>query len=290
MRSRTLYDVAALLARIGVGIVFIAHGWQKVEVGITSTAQEFETWGVPAPTGAAVYSTFVELIGGTLLIIGLWLPAIGALLFIDMLGAFVFVHAGEGLFLVDENGVARNGYELVVVLGVASLLLAFADAGRLSLDHALAEGNLGRSRGLRRLRARARDDEDEEDVQSFVDALREAERAPAPAVEKGKKSTRRTKSGSKPSTGETTTRSETTPTLPEAAARPASQPSPSPSSSPTPTGRQARLASDIVSGTGTGLTGTEDDTLVAGRRKSTSRRRRSDTQPMKPRNTGGEGD
>jgi putative oxidoreductase len=288
MRSRTLYDVAALLARIGVGIVFIAHGWQKIEVGINLTADSFQRQDVPLPTGAAVYATFVELIGGTLMIAGLWLPAVGALLFVDMLGALVFVHAGNGLFLVDETGTAgRNGYELVVVLGVASLLLAFSDGGRLSLDHALAhrDGTLaGRTGGgaLGRLRGR-RSNDDDEDVQSFVDSLREAENAPVPAPEKPKKPARRTKGGSKSSESSSSGTGSTggTPTLPEAAS--------STGKAPSPTGRQARLASDIVSDTGTGTAGTEDDTLVAGRRKSTSRRRRSDTQPMKRNQTGEQG-
>jgi len=264
MRSRPLYDVVALLARLGVGAVFVAHGWQKIEVGVTATGRWFDGLGVPFPTGAAVYATFVELLGGTLLIAGIGLPVVGALLFVDMLGALVFVHAGNGLFVVNETGTAAlNGYELVVVLGVASLLLAVGDGGRLSVQHFLLDGGgSGRPRGLRRPR-RTRDEE-EDDGQSFVEALRAAEEeAPAPALEKPKRSS--SKSGGKGSA----------PTPPEAAARPSSS---SPSSSPA--GQDARPASDIVSGT----RGTEDDTLVAGRRKS-PRRRRSDTQPMK-RNTG----
>ncbi|GLZ05780.1 hypothetical protein Acsp03_32460 [Actinomadura sp. NBRC 104412] len=268
MRSRPLYDVVALLARLGVGAVFVAHGWQKIEVGVTATGRWFEELGVPFPTGAAVYATFVELLGGTLLIAGVGLPVVGALLFVDMLGALVFVHAGNGLFVVNETGTAAlNGYELVVVLGVASLLLAVGDGGRLSVQHFLLDGGgSGRPRGLRRSR-RTRDEE-EDDGQSFVDALRAAEEeAPAPALEKPKRSS--SKSGGKSGAGGSA------PTLPEAAARPSS-------SSSSPGQQDARLASDIVSGT----RGTEDDTLVAGRRKS-SRRRRSDTQPMK-RNTGGD--
>jgi putative oxidoreductase len=48
-----------------------------------------------------------------------------------MLGAFAFVHAGNGLFAAD------GGYELVLALGVSSLLLAAVGAGRFSVDHLL---------------------------------------------------------------------------------------------------------------------------------------------------------
>lgn len=136
MRTRPLYDVVALLARIGVGIVFLAHGWQKIQVGVTATAGTFDRMGVPVPTAAAIYATFAELLGGLALIAGLGLPVAGTLLFLDMAGALVFVHAGDGLFLVDQGRV-RGGFELVLVLGLASLLFAAGGGGRISLDHRL---------------------------------------------------------------------------------------------------------------------------------------------------------
>jgi putative oxidoreductase len=133
MRTRPLYDVVALLARLGVGVVFIAHGWQKIQVGVTATAHNFDHLGVPVPTAAAVYATFVELLGGAALILGLGLPVAGVLLFADMLGAFVFVNAKHGIFVTDQ-GAAKEGFELVLVLGLASLLFAAGAGGRLTLD------------------------------------------------------------------------------------------------------------------------------------------------------------
>ncbi|GAA2583854.1 DoxX family protein [Actinomadura fulvescens] len=128
-----LYDVVALLARIGVGVVFIAHGWQKLEAGITATGQGFDDLGVPLPTAAAAYAAFVELLGGAALIAGVGLSITGALLFLDMAGAFVFVHADQGLMVVEGDKVGY-GYELVLVLGLASLLFAVGAGGRLSAD------------------------------------------------------------------------------------------------------------------------------------------------------------
>ncbi|HEY0541092.1 MAG TPA: DoxX family protein [Actinoallomurus sp.] len=136
MRNRPIYDVVALLARCGVGTVFLAHGWQKIQVGITATGQNLDAMGAPFPTAAAVYSTFVELLGGAALILGLALPAAGVLLFVDMAGALIFVHAKHGIFLVDGGNVS-NGFELVLILGLASLVFAAGGGGRLTLDHRL---------------------------------------------------------------------------------------------------------------------------------------------------------
>jgi putative oxidoreductase len=136
MRNRPIYDVVALLARCGVGTVFLAHGWQKIQVGVTATGRNLDAMGAPFPTAAAVYSTFAELLGGAALILGLALPVAGTLLFLDMAGAMIFVHAKHGIFVVDGGNV-RNGFELVLVLGLASLIFAAGGGGRLTLDHRL---------------------------------------------------------------------------------------------------------------------------------------------------------
>ena len=136
MRNRPIYDVVALLARCGVGTVFVAHGWQKIQVGINATGRNLDAMGAPFPTAAAVYSTFVELLGGAALILGLALPAAGLLLFVDMIGALIFIHAKHGIFLVD-NARVHNGFELVLVLGLAALVFAAGGAGRLTLDQRL---------------------------------------------------------------------------------------------------------------------------------------------------------
>jgi putative oxidoreductase len=136
MRNRPIYDVVALLARCGVGTVFLAHGWQKIQVGVTATGRNLDAMGAPFPTAAAVYSTFVELLGGAALILGVALPVAGTLLFLDMAGALIFVHAKHGIFLVDGSNV-RNGFELVLILGLASLVFAAGGGGRLTLDHRL---------------------------------------------------------------------------------------------------------------------------------------------------------
>lgn len=123
-----------LAARIGLGIVFIAHGWQKFATnGLEATAAGFEELGIPLPALAALFSATVEFGGGIALIIGLLVPITGVLLAINMLGAFLFVHVGNGVFVTD------GGFELVLALGACGLLLAATGAGRYSLDHLLMQ-------------------------------------------------------------------------------------------------------------------------------------------------------
>ncbi|HKG50165.1 MAG TPA: DoxX family protein [Actinomycetales bacterium] len=125
-------DTALLLARVGIGLVFFAHGWQKLFTnGVDGTSAFFGQVGVPLPTLSAWFAAVVELVGGAALILGIAVPAAALLLVIDMIGAFLFVHAGNGLFM------EKNGFELVLALAAASLVLGVLGAGRFSLDHAV---------------------------------------------------------------------------------------------------------------------------------------------------------
>lgn len=129
MKSSAFRDIALLIARIGIGIIFVAHGWQKFFTnGIDATQKAFDAMGAPLPEVSAIAAATIELVGGFALIAGVATPVVGILLFLDMVGAFFIVHVDMGIF------VSEGGYELVLALGVASLLLAATGAGRLSVD------------------------------------------------------------------------------------------------------------------------------------------------------------
>lgn len=128
----TLQDAAILLARVGIGVVFVAHGWQKFfTLGLDRVGQQFAGFGVPQPHVTAAVVAGVELVAGIALIAGILTPLAGVLLGVDMAGAFYFVHATHGPF------VTQNGWELVVALGVGALLVAGVGAGRFSIDRVL---------------------------------------------------------------------------------------------------------------------------------------------------------
>ena len=138
-------SLALLIARIGLGIVFIAHGWQKFDdMGVKAVTGGFRKMGIPAPELAAYFSTFAELVGGAALLVGAFTAVAGLLLTADMLGALLFVHLENGPFFT------ANGYELVVALGVGALLLAVFGAGRFSVDGVLGR-KVGRAGGLSRI-------------------------------------------------------------------------------------------------------------------------------------------
>ena len=123
-------DVCITISRILVGIVLIAHGWQKYDSWtIDGTAKSFDSMSVPWPDATAQIATYFELAAGVLLILGLLVRIVGPLLFIQMAFAFGFAHWGKGVFVAD------GGWELVGVLGAAGLALAASGSGRFSLDY-----------------------------------------------------------------------------------------------------------------------------------------------------------
>lgn len=139
-RLRTLFhplptaaqDVALLAARVLLGVVLVAHGWQKLdEFTLAGTAASFDEMGVPAARAAATFAAFVEVGGGVLLIVGLLTPVAALLVVLDMAGAWYFAHRDGGLF------VAEGGGELVMVIGAVALAIGAIGAGRLSLDGVL---------------------------------------------------------------------------------------------------------------------------------------------------------
>jgi putative oxidoreductase len=122
-------DVALLLGRIGVAVVFLAHGLQKWNNGVDGTAKFFEMSGIPLPTAAALFAMTVEILGSIAFIVGFLLPLVGLGYVVISVGALLSVHIDNGL-------TGQGGYELVLVLALAGLALGF-NGGRLSLDHLL---------------------------------------------------------------------------------------------------------------------------------------------------------
>ncbi|PRX92546.1 DoxX family protein [Allonocardiopsis opalescens] len=124
---RHLADAAALAARVSLGVIFMAHGLQKVSAGVGETTAGFEAMGIPLPGVVAVFTMTTEVLGGLLLMLGAALPLTGICLAAVMAGAFLYAHADAGLFLAD------GGFEFVLALGAAALALGF-NGGRWSVD------------------------------------------------------------------------------------------------------------------------------------------------------------
>src|SRR5690348_16892839 len=94
------HDAALAIARIVVGVVFIAHGAQKLFVfGTAGIGGFFASLGVPAPAIMGPFIGGLELLGGIALVVGLLARLAGLGLFCDMMGAIAFVHYKNGFFL-----------------------------------------------------------------------------------------------------------------------------------------------------------------------------------------------
>ena len=119
------------ILRVVVGIVFLAHGFQKLFlVGFGGIAEMFGGLGIPAPELFAVIVTLVEFLGGLALILGLFTRIAAILLAGDMLVAILTVHLPHGFFIT-------NGENALVLLA-ANVALAVAGPGEAALDRLLA--------------------------------------------------------------------------------------------------------------------------------------------------------
>lgn len=128
-KSPLLTEIALLITRVALGIILVAHGWQKYnEWTVAGTASAFADMGIPAATAAATFATIVEIIGGVLLILGLFTPVVAVLNMVNLLGALLLVHLSNGVF------VGNNGFELVLALFAGLLVVAVLGGGKFSVD------------------------------------------------------------------------------------------------------------------------------------------------------------
>ncbi|HEU4641128.1 MAG TPA: DoxX family protein [Gemmatimonadaceae bacterium] len=125
--------VGIALLRVFLGIVFLAHGSQKLFVfGIAGTTGAFTQMRVPLPALLATLATIFEVFGGIALILGV-LTRIGAvLLAIEMFFAIVLVRAKGGFF-------APRGAEYELTLFIALVAILLSGPGAYALDEVLAK-------------------------------------------------------------------------------------------------------------------------------------------------------
>lgn len=124
---------SALALRIPVGIIFIAHGAQKLfglfgGYGLEGTGQWMASIGLTPGYLMALLAGSAEFFGGLALVWGLMVRPAAAILALTMLVAIFGVHLDKGLFM------SNNGYEYALVLFAASVSLAISGAGTLSFD------------------------------------------------------------------------------------------------------------------------------------------------------------
>ncbi|MBB3060097.1 DoxX family protein [Microbulbifer rhizosphaerae] len=130
-------SLAALALRIPAGIIFAAHGAQKLfgafgGYGLEGTGQWMASIGLEPGYLMALAAGSAEFFGGIALLLGLLVRPAAAVLAITMLVAILAVHAGNGLFM------ANNGYEFGLALLAMSVTLAIRGAGSISADQLIS--------------------------------------------------------------------------------------------------------------------------------------------------------
>ena len=129
---------APIVLRLAAGVIFAAHGAQKLfgwfgGHGLEGTAGWMASIGLEPGMLMALLAGGAEFFGGLALIVGVLVrPAAMALAF-TMVVAIFAVHFEYGLFI------ANNGYEFALSLLAVSVALVFSGAGKLSLDTWLSE-------------------------------------------------------------------------------------------------------------------------------------------------------
>lgn len=130
-KARTL---APLVLRGALGVIFVAHGLQKF-LAMGATIQGFDAMGFSPGALFAPIVMFVELVGGALILLGLFTRPAAAVIFVTQLVALLFVHLPSGFFL-DAAGPGKHGIEFVLMNSAALLALVFWGSGAIGIDQA----------------------------------------------------------------------------------------------------------------------------------------------------------
>jgi putative oxidoreductase len=138
----TSADWLQTLARVALGVIFFAHGSQKLlgwfgGQGLRQTVRTMtEHLGLPALLAFGAIGG--EFFGGFALIVGLLGRLAAAGIVIIMLSAILMVHGKYGLFLNWFGDREGHGYEYHLLAIALALVIVVRGSGALSLDRVLS--------------------------------------------------------------------------------------------------------------------------------------------------------
>jgi len=113
-------SLGLLLIRVGVGLVFFMHGWNKVN-NLSGVEQMFVGFGLGSGTG--IFIAWLEVLGGLALIFGLFTRVFAVAFGIEMLVA---------IFLTGGIAKGYRPHELELFLMLVSFGLALTGSGMYS--------------------------------------------------------------------------------------------------------------------------------------------------------------
>src|SRR3989442_14402591 len=120
-------DWGIQVVRIMTGLLFAVDGYQKFARGLGDVSVYFAKISIPFPGVMAPFIATLELIGGILLILGLFTRVVGALFAVEMLVTTVWVKLALGA--------GWNASDLDRMLLVAAILMVLAGPGAAAVDN-----------------------------------------------------------------------------------------------------------------------------------------------------------
>ena len=134
----TATDVGLFVLRLALGVIFIAHGGQKLfglfgGPGLSATIDTFDKFlGIPAPL--AYLAVFTEFFGGLALVSGLFSRLAGLGLAVTMVVATIKARLANGFFLTSGPPPYHTiGYEYNLALFAMALAVVFTGPGRIAI-------------------------------------------------------------------------------------------------------------------------------------------------------------
>lgn len=121
-------DLGKLVLRLSLGILFLFHGFAKLDGGVQWLVGSVTAHGLP---GFVAYGVYVgEVIAPLLIILGLFSRLGGLIIAINMLFAFFLVHTGDFFNIGNSGGWALELQGMYFFTGITVALLG---AGAYSL-------------------------------------------------------------------------------------------------------------------------------------------------------------
>ena len=130
-RRRVVW-LAPLMARVTLGILFISTGWGKVQ-HLDKVTAFFAELHIPSPAFQATLVSYVELIGGAMILVGLYAELAAIPLIVSMLVAIVTAKRSEVHGLPDLFGLVEWTYLVLLTW------LAVAGPGKASLTKSITD-------------------------------------------------------------------------------------------------------------------------------------------------------
>ncbi|THE09313.1 DoxX family protein [Bacillus timonensis] len=127
-------ELGSLIIRVVLGITFFIHGLVKFQDGIENTVVWFDSIGLPGVLAYGVAG--IELVGGIMLVLGLFSRIVSILFAIVMVGAIVKVKLAIGFL---GNG-QMAGYELDLAFLAMAVMLAITGSKAFALDQLISKG------------------------------------------------------------------------------------------------------------------------------------------------------